>query len=502
MSDGQPYFIVGQTISDTFFYTDDSGEAVTGKVDGNFTKELEKDGAGNQSTTGITITEVDATNNAGLYAVSINGTTGFPATTGEYTLVATDSGDTDKKFRQVYRVANSNVFTGNTAEFTATSGDGRITDGSNPIADADIILQDSSGDTVTATTSDAAGVWGPVFLTETVTGYVQAENFAQNSFAITVSGTSATGPGSDVVLSAAATSNTLKASELVEYARRMAADRTGSKSDEVLFQCVNEALQYIAQRMGTEYYWDTFEITLEAPYETGTLAVTEGDATVTLSGGTWPANAIKGYVAIENKLYRISERTNDTVIELESDYPFDTDASVDSWRWIRTAYDLPSDVYRLNEPMYGRNWLWPTDPVPYPDLQKQIYAWQYSLTWASAFAVANGQIHLWPAPSEATIVAWSYYRRPAQLISLNATADCDPNSLELLRRAIDYHVCLRYAETEGGTTARQAEKQLEQALAQYTANDKTVVSRPSPTGRPGNGRYGRLPDGTWSAPLS
>ena len=50
---------------------DAAGAAVTGLTDGSFTKQLSKDGVGNQSVTGITVTEVDATNNPGEYTVLV-----------------------------------------------------------------------------------------------------------------------------------------------------------------------------------------------------------------------------------------------------------------------------------------------------------------------------------------------------------------------------------------------------------------------------------------------
>jgi hypothetical protein len=83
-------------------------------------------------------------------------------------------------------------------------------------------------------------------------------------------------------------------------------------------------------------------ITTTAGYSTGTIALTNGDATVTLTTGTWPSWAAQGSLYYDGSEYEISSRTGDTEIELVSEFG-GTTASGASYSLRRVAYDLPDD---------------------------------------------------------------------------------------------------------------------------------------------------------------
>lgn len=68
---------------------------------------------------------------------------------------------------------------------------------------------------------------------------------------------------------------------------------------------------------------------------------------ITLSTGTWPANAAKGEVIYGNNRYRIALRISDTVVELSlADRP--TEDFTDDITWIRSSYDLPYQIERVH----------------------------------------------------------------------------------------------------------------------------------------------------------
>ena len=62
--------------------------------------------------------------------------------------------------------------------------------------------------------------------------------------------------------------------------------------------------------------------TTEARYSTGTVTITAGSATVTLSGGTWPEWIVGRHLKFENEtaLYKVSSRDSDTQVTLDRDY--------------------------------------------------------------------------------------------------------------------------------------------------------------------------------------
>lgn len=83
-------------------------------------------------------------------------------------------------------------------------------------------------------------------------------------------------------------------------------------------------------------------LTTVAPYSTGTVAVTNGDATVTLTDGTWPTWAAEGTLLIAGVAYDVASRTGDDEIELTSAWS-GTTASDFTYSLERRSYDLPDN---------------------------------------------------------------------------------------------------------------------------------------------------------------
>ncbi len=79
-------------------------------------------------------------------------------------------------------------------------------------------------------------------------------------------------------------------------------------------------------------------------YVTGTITVTELDATVLLTDGVWPSwTATKGTLVIDSVEYEISTRTDDTHIELSEAWALDTEDTVNYSLHRDGNYDLPDD---------------------------------------------------------------------------------------------------------------------------------------------------------------
>jgi hypothetical protein len=87
-------------------------------------------------------------------------------------------------------------------------------------------------------------------------------------------------------------------------------------------------------------------ITTVAPYETGTVDVTNGSATVTGNGTTWTAAMVgrKIRVAGENAYYRIKTFTNTTTLVLETIYQGTTKTLA---LGTNPTYSIYKDEYRL-----------------------------------------------------------------------------------------------------------------------------------------------------------
>ena len=83
-------------------------------------------------------------------------------------------------------------------------------------------------------------------------------------------------------------------------------------------------------------------------YSTGTVDVTDGDATVELSGGTWPSWAESATIAItdddgDEHEFTVEERTDNDTIELAEEWDGDTDTGLSYTIHYHPAdYDLPA----------------------------------------------------------------------------------------------------------------------------------------------------------------
>lgn len=475
------YHPVDSILYDFFEYRNASG-GVTGKVQGDFTIQLSSRSAGNVATTGITITEVDAANNPGVYRVTCD-LTSFVSNVGDYELSIFDTATPQYSWAGTYKVALSNDFPSSVAAFTASNNNGRVTDGTNPIAGASVDIKDASGALITRVFTDVNGDWGPVYLTSTSTAYAQKTGYTQASAVITVSGSTATGPGANIALIASSASASLTASSLWGYAKRVARDRTGARSDEIIRAAVNDALNQVSRDLMSQWWHREKDLTLRGSYSTGTIAVTTNTSTVTLTGGVFPSWVADdgARLRIDNRLYQVSSRDSDTQVTLAVPYE-DATVTAATYSVITISTALPDNLLRFIDMFYGQDWIWGAQPVSFTELVELQRAYQWTQDRGYAWAIAHGRLHVWPAPDADTQVSIAYYAKPAALTSAVDTADLDIIHLDILYRAIDHQIAVRFGDTEGELSASQTLKVYQNLLKGAENFDRNGANRPSPVG--------------------
>lgn len=466
----------GSTLRDSILYQNTDGTFNTGRVQGDFTLKLSKDGVGNQSSSGVTLTEVDATNNPGEYTI-VAASSAFPATAGTYVLTITRTSDPSYTWEQVY-VVNLTGSSGSTpGSFTATVGDGRITDGASALDDALIYLT-LGGVFYTSTTSDASGLWGPVYLGDGVyTVYVQLSGYAQATSTITVSGGTATGPLTDIAMTVGSTADPLAAAQLWAYARRMAVDLTGTKADAIIKGAVNDALDMVSSERPWPFLLRKAYLNLRGAYSTGTITITNGANTITLSSGTWPTWAASGKVMVSGQIIDVATRTSGTVLTMADNWGATT-LTAQGYVIYQNEYDLPDNLWRFHQALPGQRWGWGPAAASITEvLQAENYA-TYSQAFPSLFSVVNQQFVCWPYPTSDAMYAYTYYARPARLTTDTDIADWDPIHLECLKRAIDYQLARQIGKVTAGdaTTTLAAYRE---ALARDKTEDRSPVDIPA-----------------------
>ena len=474
------YWKVGTTYQDAFSY------AVTGLADGDFTKTLFKDGVNVASPT-VTIANPSADTR---YTIEVDGSSGFVAATGTYYLVIYRTAIPNDKWSVLLEVTSNGQPSGTAglANFTSSTGNGRITDGSSPILAATVNLKRSSGAQYAQLTTNASGNWGPVYFDQddTYSVIAQASGYTVGTGTVTVasSGTSVTGPGADIALTAIAGSSGLAASTLWAYARRMFQSRTGTKADTEITQGVNDAIRMVAQSKDWPWLKTVGRVNLKGYYNTGTVTVTESSAVVTLSGAVFPSWAASGEIYIAGQWQTILTRDSDTQLTLDNAWASpDTDGSGLSYILMQYQYDLPSNCRTVLNVINQNNWLWGNEPVSrwMIDIAKMSYVSLAAYSGNFMHAVERDRMVVWPYPAQDLMANILYIKQPAALVSPTDEADWDPNQLALLERAIDYQMSLRGQCVAG--TADECLRRYKEELERAFPNDRSA--RPRHTGWPG-----------------
>jgi hypothetical protein len=467
------YHRVDTTLRDAIIVQNVSGTFVTGLTNADFTKKLSKNGTGNQSTAGITITEVDSTNNPGEYEVEAAATS-FVADEGTYTLMIYRTAAPTYSYEQVYVVNATGTSEATPASFTATASDGRIIDGTDPLASATVYITDAGNSFITQTTTGATGLWGPVYLTDgTYTVRAQKNGYTQGTGTITVSGSTVTGPGADITCAVGSTTDFRSAAQLWAYARRQAVDLTGTKADAIIKSAVNDALDMLSSERQWSHLLRKYYIPLKGAYSTGTIAVATGGTDVTLTTGTWPSWAASGKIFVGNQILDVATRSSNSVVTLAQAYDA-TAISGSTYVLYQNEYDLPDDMWKFHRPLPGQRWGYGGSARPMLELLEAENGAAYGQHFPSMFAVANGSFVCWPYPDTDYMLGFTYFARPARLSTDTDVADIDPVHIECMRRAIDYQLARQLGKVVAGD-ANTTLAAYKEALSRIVDNDKTPI---------------------------
>lgn len=467
-----------------------TGQPATGQ-NGNYTVQVTLNGTGNQSTTGVTgPTEVDATNNAGLYAITVSGSTGFVSATGVYELKVFRTADLTLVWNETLIVTSDGTGAGTfgSASFTAVAANGRVVVGGVALSGATVTITTPAATIYTQLTSDASGLWGPVYFNTAGTYNLQVQKvgYTTTTGTIVVVGSVATGPGADLTLVAVTTGSTLLVSTLMSYCRRVMLDASGTKSDTLILEVVNEAAEMVFMEMQWPHWNKRGVIELLAPYTTGTLTLTTASATVTFAGSTLPAWVDAGcdiFIASTGQWFTVSTRDSSSQVTISDSYNGTTTASL-SFVLSRIRMALPATCARTNDLLFGAQWPYKPQMVSAAKLEMMKDAWQTTDSYTCMWAIEQNYICVWPPPAAYARVNFMYFGKPVQVTSGSDTLDYPAEQQLLLKRALDYCASLRGSTTAESRT--EARKAYDLAKAQALSWDRTTTSM-SPEGIGGTG---------------
>lgn len=263
---------------------------------------------------------------------------------------------------------------------------------------------------------------------------------------------------------------------LKTYMRRQISGQTGSQAEEIMRIAANNALD----QLSSEQRWDWYLVSpaylrLRAPYSTGTLAVTQDSATVTLTGGTFPSwVSSTAQLSIGGQFRSIASRDSGTQITLGTAWGNDTDSSVETWAVFQDEYQLPTTLRIFGGVTPGPTWPWGGTPRAYEELIRCKNAYLSGQKYPSVYAIRKNFLCLWPYPNANCDITYWYYKKPAELTADGDTADWDTDlNLEVLHRALDYQLCQAYGRIVSGD-ANQALARYREALGRAKGSERTV----------------------------
>src|ERR1700690_775250 len=156
-----------------------------------------------------------------------------------------------------------------------------------------------------------------------------------------------------------------------------------------------------------------------APYVTGTVAVTAGSAAIALTGGTWISSMTGRAVRVagDNAFYSFSYSSATTGL---LDRPYEgTTATAAAYSIYQSVYPLPADCRLLADNAFGRMVRFPQAHLNESDPLR--VATGTPTVWTSYMddlsTPPNMQVEIWPAPSEAIGIPYTYSADAGDLAS-------------------------------------------------------------------------------------
>jgi hypothetical protein len=408
-----------------------------------WTIEISRDGA-NVANTGFAVAEVDAVNNEYLYRITA--TAAALATRGAYNITVYETAAPANSWSWNIKVTNDGTLAGSDSavSWTTESSDGRITDGASAISGATLSLYDSNNVLLEQASTDSAGLAtlypdddATYNLVASAPGYVNERSVGT---LIVSSQTVISTPGADFALSAAATSSeSITFAELIAYARRQKLNAASDQSTVEIKEAINEALFWLASEYPWPHLYEEYQITLYAPYETGTVSITSGSATVTGSGTTFPSWAASAWLYVNNVFLEVSTRDSNTQLTLTETYDA-ASLSGETYKLFYSEYTKPAGLLGIQRFLDTDEKFCPVSEI---DIAMERTRRDNAAYNGFSYNLSDGRIKVWPCPNADTVYKYIGIRRPPTLVSDTDVVDWDPSLGPVLYRAIDWQLAIR-----------------------------------------------------------
>ncbi len=242
-------------------------------------------------------------------------------------------------------------------------------------------------------------------------------------------------------------------------------------------QALNDILEEICQAYNFSWLYGDSSFITAAPYETGTVSVTEGSATVTGSGTTFTSAMVGRKFYCEDATYVILARVSATEITLSTVYAGDTGSGL-TYKIYQDEYSLASDVEDVislrqeNDPYKLIKWGVEIVDKYYPQRTSYGYPSIYSIIGYDSSGYIK--VSLYPIPNQARNIYYRYKKRVTEM-SLDADTPIVPLRFRWVLAKGALYIVAKYLDMPdiGG----DFEREYRMGIAQIINADKKIDER-------------------------
>ncbi len=238
----------------------------------------------------------------------------------------------------------------------------------------------------------------------------------------------------------------LNATDTAAYTRRSAGDAVGAKADAEILNCINAATFMLASERQWPWLHRRGFLNFVAPYSTGSVTLTAAATSFAGSGTTYPSYVFPFSAYIKNRILDMASITTTTAAVMSQTWGEDTEAALD-YTLFKSTYALPENLLSFGNFLPGQSWasdMEYMDPDQFWIRQNDIPIQQ---EFPDSYTIQGDYIDVWPWPSEAKTIAYSYYAQPTPLTAITSgTLDWPTGHKVLLEVAIDVMVARRFGK--------------------------------------------------------
>lgn len=240
----------------------------------------------------------------------------------------------------------------------------------------------------------------------------------------------------------------MNATDVAAYTRRSAGDAVGAKADAEILNCINAATFMLASERQWPWLHRRGFLNFLAPYSTGTVTLTSASTTLTGSGSTFPyATMLAPFsLYIKSRILDMTSMSSGTAGVLAQTWGEATEAAL-TYTLFKDSYALPENLLSFGNFLPGQSWaseMEYMDPDQFWIRQNDI---PISQEFPDCYTIQGDYINVWPWPSEAKTIAYSYYAQPTPLTAITSgTLDWPTGHKVLLEVAIDVMVARRFGK--------------------------------------------------------